>query len=88
MQMISKLQDQLIAARTELTQLKRYTPDNPRVPIVETEMAAIERQMNAEMGKVTGKSALARGNRGAVPEPDGSERICRKAAHGCAGILG
>jgi capsular polysaccharide transport system permease protein len=54
MQMISKLQDQLIAARTELTQLKRYTPANPRIPVVETEMNAIQNQMDAEMGKVAG----------------------------------
>lgn len=56
MQMISKLQDQLIAARTELTQLKRYTPENPRIPVVETEMGAIQRQIDTEMGKVAGNS--------------------------------
>ena len=38
MQMISKLQDQLIAAKTELAQLQRYTPDNPRIPVVATQI--------------------------------------------------
>lgn len=56
MQMISKLQDQLIAARTELTQLEKFAPENPRIPVVRTEMAAIQRQMNAEMGKVAGSN--------------------------------
>jgi capsular polysaccharide transport system permease protein len=56
MQMISKLQDQLIAARTELTQLKRYTPENPRIPVIETEMATLQHQMDVEMGKVAGSN--------------------------------
>jgi capsular polysaccharide transport system permease protein len=56
MQMISKLQDQLIAAKTELTQLQRYTPENPRIPVVQTEMGTIQHQIDAEMGKVAGNS--------------------------------
>jgi capsular polysaccharide transport system permease protein len=56
MQMISKLQDQLIAARTELTQLQRYTPENPRIPVVQTEMGTIQHQIDLEMGKVAGNS--------------------------------
>ena len=54
MQMISNLQNQLIAARTELAQLQRYAPENPRIPVIRTQIAAIDRQMDVEMGKVTG----------------------------------
>ena len=54
MQMISKLQDQMIAAKTEIAQLDRYTPDNPRIPVVRTEMATIQRQIDSELGKVAG----------------------------------
>ncbi|HEY8591995.1 MAG TPA: hypothetical protein VIL42_03915 [Sphingomicrobium sp.] len=54
MQMISNLQNQLIAARTELAQLQRYAPENPRIPVVRTQIAAIDRQIDGEMGKVTG----------------------------------
>ena len=54
MQMISKLQDNLIAARTELAQLQRYTPENPRIPVVRTQLATVQRQMDIEMGKVAG----------------------------------
>jgi capsular polysaccharide transport system permease protein len=56
MQMISKLQDQMIAAKTELAQLKRYTPENPRIPVVQTEMGTIQRQIDGELGKVAGSS--------------------------------
>jgi len=54
MQMVSKLQDQLIAAKAELSQLELYTPDNPRIPVVRTEMSSIQRQMDRELGKVAG----------------------------------
>lgn len=54
MQMISKLQDSLIAARTELAQLERYTPENPRIPIVRTQLATVQGQIDREMGKVAG----------------------------------
>jgi capsular polysaccharide transport system permease protein len=54
MQMVSKLQDSLIAAKTELAQLLRYTPDNPRIPAVRTQIAAIQHEIDLELGKVTG----------------------------------
>lgn len=54
MQMISKLQDSLIAARTELSQLQLYTPRNPRIPVVRSQIATIQGQIDQELGKVTG----------------------------------
>lgn len=54
MQMISKLQDTLIASKTELAQLQRYTPQNPRIPVVRTQIAAIQREIDRELGKVAG----------------------------------
>ncbi|MEO6359666.1 MAG: hypothetical protein ABIO43_03705 [Sphingomicrobium sp.] len=54
MQMISKLQDALIAARGELSQLVRYTPDNPRVPVLRTQIATIQGEIDRELGKVAG----------------------------------
>ena len=63
MQMISKLQDQLIAAKTELAQLQRYTPDNPRIPVVATQMATIQGEINRDLGKVAGnRGSLAAGS--------------------------
>ena len=54
MQMISKLQDGLIGARTELAQLERYTPINPRIPVVKTQIATIQGQIDRELGKIAG----------------------------------
>lgn len=54
MQMVSKLQDGLIAAKTELAQLQQYTPENPRIPVVATQIGTIQREIDREMGKVTG----------------------------------
>ena len=54
MQMVSKLQDGLIAAKTELAQLQRYTPENPRIPVVQTQIGVIQREIDRELGKVTG----------------------------------
>lgn len=54
MQMIAKLQDGLIAAKTELAQLQRYTPQNPRIPVVRTQLGTIQGEIDRELGKVAG----------------------------------
>lgn len=56
MQMVSKLQDSLIAAKTELSQLRRYAPDNPRIPVVQTQIATVQAEINRELGHVAGNS--------------------------------
>jgi capsular polysaccharide transport system permease protein len=56
MQMVSKLQDQLITAKAELDQLTEYTPINPRIPLVRTQIATIQREIDIQTGKVTGNS--------------------------------
>lgn len=53
-QMISKLQDELIAARTELLQLRSIAPQNPQIPTLETRISGLARQINGELGKVAG----------------------------------
>lgn len=54
MQMVSKLQDSMIAAKTELAQLRQYTPDNPRIPVVATQIGTLQQEINRELGLVTG----------------------------------
>jgi len=54
MTMISKLQDQLIAGKTELAQLEKYTPENPRIPIVQTQIGTIQGEINRATGQVAG----------------------------------
>jgi capsular polysaccharide transport system permease protein len=60
MEMVSKLQDQLIASKTELAQLEQFTPLNPRIPTVRTQIGTIQAEMNRTMGAVAGsKKSLA-----------------------------
>lgn len=54
MQMISKLQDDLIAGKTELAQLQRYTPRNPRIPVVRTQLQTIQHELDSQLGRVAG----------------------------------
>ena len=62
MQMISNLQNQLIAAKTELAQLQRYAPENPRLPVIRTQIATIQGEMGRETGKITGGRSSLAGN--------------------------
>jgi capsular polysaccharide transport system permease protein len=62
MQMVSKLQDGLIAAKSELSQLQRYTPQNPRIPVVRTQLASIQSEIDQQLGQVAGnRRSLAAG---------------------------
>jgi capsular polysaccharide transport system permease protein len=62
MEMISKLQDQLIAGKTELAQLQRFTPQNPRIPIIRTQIATVQQEINRALGQVAGnRGSLAAG---------------------------
>lgn len=62
LQMISGLQSQLIAARTELAQVQRYAPENPRIPVLQTQIGTIEAEIQKETGKVTGGRNSLAGN--------------------------
>ena len=58
--MVSKLQDQLIAAKTDLAQLQQYTPQNPRIPVIRTQIGTIEHEIARSTGEVVGnRSSLA-----------------------------
>jgi capsular polysaccharide transport system permease protein len=54
MQMVSKLQDSLIGTKTELTQLQRYTPENPRIPVLQSQIGTIQHEIDRQMGQVAG----------------------------------
>lgn len=54
LQMISKLQDELIAARNQLLQLRAYTPENPQIPVLQTKIQGLGREIDIELGKVAG----------------------------------
>jgi len=54
LQMISKLQDELIASRNQLMQFRAFAPANPQVPVLRTKIAGLTRDIESELNKVAG----------------------------------
>jgi capsular polysaccharide transport system permease protein len=64
LQQIAKLQDELIATKTQLVQLKGFTKDNPQIPALEKHRDALQAEIDAESSKVAG-SPLSLANKAA-----------------------
>jgi capsular polysaccharide transport system permease protein len=56
MQMISKLQDELIATKTQLRQIQTFTPRNPQIDPLKVRADELSRQINEQMSQVAGGS--------------------------------
>lgn len=56
LQMIGKLQDELIAAKTQLRQLQTYTPQASQIPFLRTQVRAIEQEIAKARKDLTGGS--------------------------------
>ncbi len=54
LQMISKLQDQLIAAQTQLLQMETYTPQASQIPYLRTQVRKLEREITAQTAQLAG----------------------------------
>lgn len=54
LQMISKLQDQLIAAQTQLLQLETYTPQASQIPFMRTQVRNLERAIAEQTAQLAG----------------------------------
>lgn len=54
LQMISKLQDELIATKTQLVQLRVFTPQNPQIPVFQTRVRELGREIDVQIGLVAG----------------------------------
>ena len=52
--MISKLQDELIGSRVQLAELQKMAPQNPQIPVLTTRIGGLERQIEEQMGQVAG----------------------------------
>jgi BexC/CtrB/KpsE family polysaccharide export inner-membrane protein len=52
--MISKLQDELIGSRVQLAELRNMAPQNPQIPVLSTRINGLERQIQEQMGQVAG----------------------------------
>lgn len=53
-QMISKLQDELIAGRTQLAQIRAVAPDSPQIAPLESQIRSLSADIDAEMARVAG----------------------------------
>lgn len=62
LQMVSKLQDQLIAARSLLAQLQQAAPENPQIPSVQSQIATLQREIASERAKAVGSKRSLAGN--------------------------
>lgn len=54
LQMISKLQDGLIATRAQLAQIRAIAPSNPQIVVLEAQVRSLTRDINTELEKVAG----------------------------------
>jgi capsular polysaccharide transport system permease protein len=54
LQQVSKLQDELIATKAQLTQIRLLTKNNPQVPILQKRVDLLQAEIAAETAKVTG----------------------------------
>jgi capsular polysaccharide transport system permease protein len=54
LEMISKLQDELIGARVQLQQLQQMAPENPQIPLLTTRIGGLEHQIAEQRGEVAG----------------------------------
>jgi capsular polysaccharide transport system permease protein len=68
LQLISKLQDELIATKTQLAQLRAFTPDNPQIPVLRNRLDNLQKEMDAELAKVAGGSSGSLANKAAAYE--------------------
>jgi BexC/CtrB/KpsE family polysaccharide export inner-membrane protein len=57
LQMISKLQDELIGARLQLLQLSAAAAQNPQIPLLKVRIAGLQQAINEQIGQVAGNSA-------------------------------
>jgi BexC/CtrB/KpsE family polysaccharide export inner-membrane protein len=54
LQMISKLQDALVAEQAQLAQLRAVTPQNPQIPAVKTRIGTLQREIESQSSRVAG----------------------------------
>ncbi|WP_353208980.1 hypothetical protein [Sphingorhabdus sp.] len=57
LQMISKLQDELIGTKTRLAELRAFTPQNYQIPVLNTRVRELGREIEIQLGQVAGNPA-------------------------------
>lgn len=54
LQQIAKLQDEIIAAKTQLAQLQMLAKDNPQIPVLKNRIQTLEAEVRIESGRIAG----------------------------------
>ena len=54
LQMVSKLQDELITVKSQLIQLRAFTPENPQIPVLEKRSRILSQEIYEQTGRVAG----------------------------------
>jgi capsular polysaccharide transport system permease protein len=56
LQLVSKLQDELILSKTQLGQMKSLSPDSPQIGTMQRRVELLQQEINSESGKITNSS--------------------------------
>jgi capsular polysaccharide transport system permease protein len=54
LQQVSRLQEELIAAKSQLAQVRNLAPNNPQVPVLQRQVGILEAEIQKETAKVAG----------------------------------
>lgn len=54
LQMVSKIQDELIGSRMQLLQLQAMAPENPQIPVLRVRVRGLAREIDRQLGFVAG----------------------------------
>jgi capsular polysaccharide transport system permease protein len=56
LQMVSKLQDELVAARTRLREVQSLAPENPQIPVLESRIRELTQEIGSQTSQIAGGS--------------------------------
>ena len=74
LQQVSKLQDELIASKMQLIQVRSLAPDNPQIPVLQKRVTGLQQEIETEMAKVAGSGGNSLTNKAADFERFNLER--------------
>ncbi|MBC7621275.1 MAG: hypothetical protein H7293_20205 [Candidatus Saccharibacteria bacterium] len=75
LQLVSKLQDELISTKTQLVQIRSLTPDNPQISSLQKRVDTLQSEISNETAKVAGDGGQSLSNTSADYERLALERL-------------
>ena len=55
LQQLGKLQEEQIAIKLQVAQLRSVSPDNPQIPVFNTRAASLQKEIDAELARIAGR---------------------------------